>query len=89
MGLPFSRDKQEGPNLARAIIWRGISRNMYDGLLPESSKAWGYVFWDAKRMLRTKGEETLVRMREVEEGRMIRRLWLRITVTSGVSELPG
>jgi hypothetical protein len=71
--LPFSGDKEEGPNLAWVIMWRGIYRNLYGGILPESLKAWGYVFWDAKRMLKTKGKETLVRTWEVEEERMMLR----------------
>ena len=64
--LPFSGDIEDGPPLAWVISWRGRHSNGYGDIIPEALEAWGYMFWDTKRLLKTKGKEILGRTLEAE-----------------------
>ncbi len=59
VGRPFSGDKEDGPPVAWAIIWRGIYSNWYGRMIPYSLQKWGYVFWDVKRIVKTGGKQRL------------------------------
>jgi hypothetical protein len=60
--LPFSRDKEEGPPLAWVIMWRGTYSNSYGDVIPDSLKAWGYIFWDANRLVKSGAKDSLLRV---------------------------
>ncbi len=62
--LPFSGDTENGPALAWVTVWGGRYSNRYGGNLPERLKQRGYVFWDAERLLNSRGEGTLMRTLE-------------------------
>lgn len=64
----FCDDVLHGPSFAWVIIWRGRYSNKYGEAIPTPLKRWGYVFWDVKRLLKTKDKETLVRTWEAERG---------------------
>ena len=51
--LPFPGDNEDGPPLAWVITWRGKYSNTYGEDIPNSLKAWGYGFWDGKRLVKS------------------------------------
>ncbi len=56
VALPFSGDKEDGPPLAWATMWKGAVSNVYGFAIPTSVQAWGYVFWDAQRFVESGGK---------------------------------
>jgi len=59
--LPFTGDREDGPPLAWVVIWGGTYSNMYGDMVPDSLQEWGYVFWDAGRLVESGGEQELRR----------------------------
>lgn len=58
--LPFPGDKAEGgPPLVWVMMWKRTYINCYGDLIPGGLKAWGYVFWDARRTVRSGGKDAL------------------------------
>jgi len=53
--LLFMGDVEDGPPLAWVTSWRGVYSNTYGGLTPLPLRRFGYVFWDAGRLLKTGG----------------------------------
>ncbi|KAI9155008.1 hypothetical protein HJFPF1_07570 [Paramyrothecium foliicola] len=51
--LPFTGDGDSAPPLAWVTIWRGTYSNLYGTHIPEVLHTWGYVMWDADRLIRT------------------------------------
>jgi hypothetical protein len=62
--LPFSGDAEDEPPLAWVIYWMGRYSNSYGGAIQASLQSWGHVFWDRKRLIRSKGTEEVLRERE-------------------------
>jgi hypothetical protein len=58
--LRFSGDERDAP-IAWALIWKGTYGNIYEEVLPVDLKAWGYVLWDARRLVGTEAEQELRR----------------------------
>ncbi|KAK4148733.1 hypothetical protein C8A00DRAFT_38682 [Chaetomidium leptoderma] len=63
--LPFSGDAEDAPPLAWVIAWRATYSNTYGKSLPDSLKEWGYVFWDNKRLIKSKGVDVVLGEREI------------------------
>lgn len=63
--LPFSGDVVDGPPLAWVIYWKGRYSNRYGDAVQDSLQHWGYVFWDRKRLIESKGIGEILREREV------------------------
>lgn len=59
--LPFAGDKEDAPPLAWVILWKGTYSNTYGDLIPDSLHAWGYIFWDVQRLVRSGGKQRLLR----------------------------
>ena len=57
MELPFSGDKEDGPPLAWVTMWNGTVSNTYGSEIPAAVQDWGYVFWDAQRLVEMGGEQ--------------------------------
>ena len=57
--LPFSGDKEDGPPLAWVTMWNGYVSNVYGFIIPTAVQDWGYVFWDAQRLVESGGEREL------------------------------
>jgi hypothetical protein len=62
--LRFSGDMEDGPPLAWVIYWRRRYSNRYGGAVRPSLQAWGYVFWNGRRLIKIKGTEEVLRERE-------------------------
>ncbi|KAK0701220.1 hypothetical protein B0T21DRAFT_379173 [Apiosordaria backusii] len=59
-------DKDPPPPLAWTLMWGGTYSNLYGSCIPESIARWGYIFWDAERLIRSGGKELLMRQWEEE-----------------------
>lgn len=58
--LPFSGDKEDGPPLAWVTVWKGTYSNRFgDDVVPAALHAWGYVFWDAERLVLSRWKQAL------------------------------
>ncbi len=67
--LSFSGDTEDEPPLAWIMYWRGRYSNTYAGASVDNSlQEWGYVFWDRRRLVRSKGREEVLRLREHASG---------------------
>lgn len=64
--LPFSGDTEDSPPLAWVTQWRGIYSNRYGEDLPNGLKQWGHVFWDRRRLIKSKGMEAVLRERQAD-----------------------
>lgn len=51
--MKFVRDEPENgkPPLAWVMIWRGSYSNLFGDVIPHDMKRWGYVIWDATRLV--------------------------------------
>lgn len=50
--MPFSGDKEDLPPLAWVTIWQETYSNLYGlGSIPSPLQSWGYVMWDASRLV--------------------------------------
>ena len=49
--MPFNGDREDLPPLAWVMIWRGTYSNMYGEYLDEDLRDWGYIMWDASRVM--------------------------------------
>ncbi len=54
--LLFDGDKEDGPPLGWVTLWRGVYGNEYGQMLPRPLQEFGYVFWDAERLVKSGGE---------------------------------
>ncbi|KAF4468590.1 hypothetical protein FALBO_4510 [Fusarium albosuccineum] len=58
--MPFPGDGvPDAPPLAWAMIWGSTYSNIYGWYIPDDTRPWGYIFWDAARLERTGGKELL------------------------------
>ncbi|OJJ46464.1 hypothetical protein ASPZODRAFT_132541 [Penicilliopsis zonata CBS 506.65] len=62
--LPFRGDLAPDPDgmyppLAWTLMWDGTYSNLLGNWIPGSLRRWGYVLWDAPRLVRTQAEEVL------------------------------
>ncbi|CAM1502471.1 Fc.00g044550.m01.CDS01 [Cosmosporella sp. VM-42] len=68
--MPFKGDRYDSPPLAWVMIWQETCSNIYGSdYLPEKFYSWGYIMWDACRLVDTGAAVVLDQQwREVWEG---------------------
>lgn len=59
--IRFKGDHEDTPPAAWVGMWQGHCRNYHGGMLPFGLKRWGYVFWNYKRLKRSRGRDVLRR----------------------------
>lgn len=57
--LPFRGDREDSPPLAWVTVWRGTYSNLYGQYMPETPRNWGYIMWDADRLVDSGGKAAL------------------------------
>ncbi|KAF4953551.1 hypothetical protein FGADI_5887 [Fusarium gaditjirri] len=57
--MPFEGDREDLPPLAWVILWKETSSNLYGVHIKESFRKWGYVLWDAGRLISSGAADTL------------------------------
>lgn len=57
--IPFKGDKENLPPLAWVTLWEGTYRNLFGSYIPDSFRDWGYVMWDAGRLVNSGAIATL------------------------------
>ncbi len=62
--LAFSGDTEDGPPLAWVVGWSGRYVNRYGPAIPAARKAWGHVFWDRRRLIKSGGLNAVLRERD-------------------------
>lgn len=49
--MPFTGDAENLPPLSWVTMWRGTYSNMYGSWIPVTFHRWGYIMWDASRLI--------------------------------------
>lgn len=57
--MPFEGDKENLPPLAWVTLWKGTYSNPFGSYIPDSFRDWGYVMWDAGRLVNSGAIATL------------------------------
>ncbi|KAI6758597.1 hypothetical protein HG530_010837 [Fusarium avenaceum] len=57
--MPFKGDKENLPPLAWVTLWEGTYSNLFGSYIPDRFRDWGYVMWDAGRLVNAGAIATL------------------------------
>ncbi|KAM0193759.1 hypothetical protein ACHAPA_011050 [Fusarium lateritium] len=57
--MPFKGDKENLPPLAWVTLWKETYSNLYGSYIPDGFRDWGYVMWDAARLVSSGAVATL------------------------------
>ncbi|KAL2262529.1 hypothetical protein VTK26DRAFT_1059 [Humicola hyalothermophila] len=66
--VAFAGDTEDGPPLAWVIGWCGRYCNTHGPIIPAELKAWGYVSWDRRRLIKSGGKDAVLRARQGRGG---------------------